>query len=137
MKTIQCAHPPHHHNGFVATCQLWTPSGGVHALFIQRIIQEFNLGIGFHGSITLWPELCSWGIFWGEEGEERMGTLSPPPLFCYISLFGYIYYWLYILFFKTIIFFLKFNFLASYSSLFLKSNLTIFPHFHILGLSPN
>ena len=26
MKTIQCAHPPHHHNGFVATCRLWTAS---------------------------------------------------------------------------------------------------------------
>ena len=24
MKTIQCTHPPHHHNGFVATCRLWT-----------------------------------------------------------------------------------------------------------------
>ena len=24
MKTIQCAHPPHYHNGFVAKCQLWT-----------------------------------------------------------------------------------------------------------------
>ena len=23
MKTIQCAHPSHHHNGFVVTCQLW------------------------------------------------------------------------------------------------------------------
>ena len=34
MKTIQCAHPPHHHNGFVATCQLWTASGGVHALLV-------------------------------------------------------------------------------------------------------
>ena len=33
MKTIQCAHPPHHNNGFVATCRLWTASGGVHALF--------------------------------------------------------------------------------------------------------
>ena len=29
MKTIQCAHLPHHHNGFVATCRLWTASGGV------------------------------------------------------------------------------------------------------------
>ena len=28
MKSIQCAHPPHHHNGFVATCRLWTASGG-------------------------------------------------------------------------------------------------------------
>ena len=24
MKTIQCAHPPHHHNGFAVTCWLWT-----------------------------------------------------------------------------------------------------------------
>ena len=31
MKTIECANPPHH-NGFVATCQLWTASGRVHAL---------------------------------------------------------------------------------------------------------
>ena len=34
MKTIQCAHPPYHHNGFVATCWLWTASGGVHALLV-------------------------------------------------------------------------------------------------------
>ena len=26
MKTIQCAHPPYHHNGFVGTCRLWTAS---------------------------------------------------------------------------------------------------------------
>ena len=32
MKTIQRDHPPHHRNGFVATCRLWTASGGVHAL---------------------------------------------------------------------------------------------------------
>ena len=32
MKKIQCAHPPNHHNGFVATCRLWMTSGGVHAL---------------------------------------------------------------------------------------------------------
>ena len=34
MKTIQCAYPPHHRNGFVATCQLWTASGGVHLLLV-------------------------------------------------------------------------------------------------------
>ena len=34
MKTIQCDYPPHHHNGFVATCRLWTASGGVHALLV-------------------------------------------------------------------------------------------------------
>ena len=33
MKTIQCAHP-HHHNGFVVTCRLWTASGSVHALLV-------------------------------------------------------------------------------------------------------
>ena len=39
MKTIQCAHPPHHHNGFVATCRLWTASGGVHALLALEPIE--------------------------------------------------------------------------------------------------
>ena len=34
MKTIQCAHLPHHHNGFVATCRLWSASGGVHPLLV-------------------------------------------------------------------------------------------------------
>ena len=34
MNTIQCAHPPQHHNGFVAICRLWTASGGVHALLV-------------------------------------------------------------------------------------------------------
>ena len=34
MKTIQCAHTPHHHNGFAATCRLWRASGGVHALLV-------------------------------------------------------------------------------------------------------
>ena len=34
MKTIQCAHPLHHHSGFVATCRLWTGSGGVQALLV-------------------------------------------------------------------------------------------------------
>ena len=37
MKTIQCTHPPHHRNGFVATCrQLWTASGGVHGLLVSH-----------------------------------------------------------------------------------------------------
>ena len=39
MKTIQCAHPPHHHNGFVATCQLWTVSDGVHLLLVLEPIE--------------------------------------------------------------------------------------------------
>ena len=34
MKTIQSAHLSHHHNGFVATCRLWTASGRVHTLLV-------------------------------------------------------------------------------------------------------
>ena len=35
-KTIQCAHPLHHHNAFVATCRLWIVSGGVQALLVSE-----------------------------------------------------------------------------------------------------
>ena len=38
MKTMQCAHPPHHHDGFVATCRLWKASGGVHALLVLVLL---------------------------------------------------------------------------------------------------
>ena len=73
------------------------------------------------------------GIFFGEGG---MDAVSPSLLLLSIIICLYILIYtilLYILFFKTIIFFPKFNFLASYSSLFLKSNLSIFPYF---GLKP-
>ena len=40
MKTIQCAHPPHHHNGFVATCRLWTASGGVIYIYIYIMVEN-------------------------------------------------------------------------------------------------
>ena len=39
MKTIQCAHPPHHHNGFVATCRLWT------AIYIFIFVSLFEIKI--------------------------------------------------------------------------------------------
>ena len=41
MKTIQCAHPFHHHNGFVATCRLWAVSAEVHALLYIYIIYTY------------------------------------------------------------------------------------------------
>ena len=44
MKTIQCAHPPHYHNGFVATCRLWTASGRVYALYIYIYIYIYYTG---------------------------------------------------------------------------------------------
>ena len=34
IKTIQCAYPPHRHNGFVATCWLPTASGRIYALLV-------------------------------------------------------------------------------------------------------
>ena len=34
MKTIQCAHLPHHRNNLVATYRLWTASGEVYELFV-------------------------------------------------------------------------------------------------------
>ena len=34
MKRIQCVHSSHQHNGFVATCRLWTASGGVYTLLV-------------------------------------------------------------------------------------------------------
>ena len=34
IKTIQCVHPLHRHTGFVATCRLWTASGGVYVLLV-------------------------------------------------------------------------------------------------------
>ena len=39
MNTIQFAHPLYHHNGFVTTCQSWTPIGGVQALLVFEAIE--------------------------------------------------------------------------------------------------
>ena len=39
MKTIQCAHPPHHHDGLLATCRLWTGSGGVYVLLVLELTE--------------------------------------------------------------------------------------------------
>ena len=52
MKAILCAHPPHHQNGFVATCRLWTASGGViyiNMVCIYKYSIYFELKFfGFH-----------------------------------------------------------------------------------------
>ena len=39
MKTIQCAHPPHHHNGFVATYRLCTASGRPVTTFKNMVVE--------------------------------------------------------------------------------------------------
>ena len=39
MKAIQCAHPPHHHSGFVETW-LWMASGGIHTLLFNRVLKK-------------------------------------------------------------------------------------------------
>ena len=43
------------------------------------IIEEFNLGVGSHVSITLWCKFCSWGV-WG-------GAKSPAPILLYMYHF--------------------------------------------------
>ena len=45
MKTIQCAHPPHNHNGFVAKCRLWSASGGVAVLLV---LEPTDHSVGSH-----------------------------------------------------------------------------------------
>ena len=44
MKKIRYAHLPHHHNGFVATCRLWTASRGVHADYPVHGSKTNNVG---------------------------------------------------------------------------------------------
>ena len=89
-------------------------------IYIQTIIQEFNLNVGSH--------ICSWEVWeWGGRGGD--GCFKPATYFTYITIWLYILIYtilLYILFFKTINFFPKFNFLASYCSLLLKSDFAIF-----------
>ena len=75
MKTIQCAHPPHHHNGFVATCRLWTASGGVHALDCLHDV-----------TIYLYYALCFMLI-------EH--SVCHEPIFVLINVYIYIYIHIY------------------------------------------
>ena len=46
----------------------------------RGIIQEFNLGVGSHVSITLWCKLCSWG-----GGGRGRAVSPPPPILLYIT----------------------------------------------------
>ena len=68
MKAIQCAHPPHHHNGFVATCRLWTASGGVHALVLTLTMRE----------LRHWPSIAGMSpqSHCGDEEDGRIGLPS-------------------------------------------------------------
>ena len=36
MKTTQCVHPLHHHNGFLVTCRLWTPTRKLCIHFVYK-----------------------------------------------------------------------------------------------------
>ena len=47
-------------------------------------IQEFNLGVGSHVSITLLCELCSCCFFFSGGGGGR-GCCKTPRLFCFVS----------------------------------------------------
>ena len=69
MKTIQCAHPPHHHNGFVATCLLWTTSGGVHVLLV---LEPTECSTSTRSSIAV----MSPQSHCGDEEDGRIGLSS-------------------------------------------------------------
>ena len=61
MKTIQCVHPPHHHNDFVATCRLWTASVEVHALLLLEST-ECSINITIHLYHALWFMLIEYSV---------------------------------------------------------------------------
>ena len=99
-------------------------------LYIQRIIQEFNLSVRSHVSITFWCKLCSWQLGGLRGGRGRWdGCFKPTTyfdLYHYLAMYTYISDFAINFILKNNKFLPKFNFLASYSSLFLKSNLAIF-----------
>ena len=64
----------------------WSFWGEVDTQFGDNI--GIQLGVSFHMSITLWYELCSWGVGGGGGGAVSL----PLALFCYRPLFCYIYY---------------------------------------------
>ena len=100
--------------------------------WFQGIIQEFNLGVGSHMSITLWCKLCRGGFAWCWK------PLLEAPLFCCVSLICYIHYFAIYFILSNNNIFPKFIFhwsgsqpacsyqLAIYSFSFLKSNFVIF-----------
>ena len=57
MKTIQCTHPSHHHNGFVATCQLWTAGGGVQDGFFPDDISTIFIWFSLKSSTSTFSSL--------------------------------------------------------------------------------
>ena len=76
---------------FPHTARLWTslPIEGFPLTYDQGIIQEFNLGISSHESITLWCkqwcERCSCGeVWWGGEGTVSPHCI-PSPMLPYIT----------------------------------------------------
>ena len=59
MKTVQCSHPPYHHNGFVATYRLWTTSGGVHALLVLEQTELVEPSVGSNTNDGWTPPLVA------------------------------------------------------------------------------
>ena len=59
MKTIQCAHPPHHLHDFGATCPLWTGSGAFDALLVLYMYYALHFALVEH---SLCHELISVSI---------------------------------------------------------------------------
>ena len=88
MKTIQCTHPPHRHNGFVATCRLWTASGGIHALLVllihdnwfmtHRVLNKHKAKSIIMRELRHWPSIAGMSpqSHCGAEEDGRIGLSS-------------------------------------------------------------
>ena len=58
MKTIPSAHPPHHSDGFVVTCRLWTASGRVPALLVLELTLAFKQRPNLYSIDIETDEIC-------------------------------------------------------------------------------
>ena len=108
MKTIQCTHPPHHHNGFVATCQLWTASGRVHTLLVLDCLCSFLLLAQCLLSTLLvltlaMRELRHWPSIAGMSPKSHCGDEEDERIIVFMTLL-YIYIYIYILYIIYIIY---------------------------------
>ena len=89
MKTIQCAHPPHHHNGFVATYRLWTASSGVHALLVLEPTECST------STVYLYYALC-FMLVEHSVCHEPISVLINAYKYIYIYIYIYIYLCIYL-----------------------------------------
>ena len=112
MKTIQCTLPPHHHSGFVATCQLWTAICSYAVCFMhvehsachQPISVLINIFMFLAWCLFSTPlvltltmrELRLWPSIAGMSPQSQCGDKEDIYKCIYIYIYIYIYLYIYI-----------------------------------------